>query len=44
MVEVVQLASMEQEIHEEVKVLSSSLSWIFSAIYASPRSAKRCVL
>ena len=44
MVEVVQLASMEQEIHVEVKVLSSSLSWIFSAIYASPRIAKRCVL
>ena len=44
MVEVVQLASTEQEIHVEVKVLSSSLSWIFSAIYASHRSAERCVL
>ncbi|KAK9986442.1 hypothetical protein SO802_031393 [Lithocarpus litseifolius] len=44
MVEVVQLASTEQETHVEVKVLSSSLSWIFSAIYASPRSEERCIL
>ncbi|XP_075645458.1 uncharacterized protein LOC142616504 [Castanea sativa] len=44
MVEVVHLASIKQEIHVEVKVLSSSLSWIFSAIYASLRSARRCIL
>ena len=28
----------------EVKVLSSKLSWIFTPIYASPRSTERCVL
>ncbi|KAL4594268.1 hypothetical protein ACB092_12G008400 [Castanea dentata] len=38
------LAKTEQEIHIEVKVRSSSLSWIFSAIYASPRSEERCIL
>lgn len=42
-VEVEALASTEQEIHVEVKVCSSDFSWMFSAIYASPRSAKRCV-
>ncbi|XP_030958490.1 uncharacterized protein LOC115980375 [Quercus lobata] len=44
MVEVVQLANTKQEIHVEVKVHSSNQSWIFSVIYASPRSAERCIL
>ena len=44
LVEVEHLANMEQEIHVEVKVLSSNLFWLFTAIYASPRSAERCVL
>ena len=35
-----QLASMEQEIHVEVKVLPSNLSWILSVVYASPRIVK----
>ena len=39
-----QLASMEQEVHVEVKVLPSNLSWIFSAVYASPRIVERQVL
>ena len=38
------LARIEQEIHVEVKVRSSNLSWIFSAIYASPRSEERSIL
>lgn len=44
LVEVEQLANTEQEIHVEVKVLASNLSWIFSAVCASPRSAGRCIL
>ena len=43
-VEIEALAKTEQEIHVEVKVRSSDLAWIFSAIYASPRSEERCVL
>ena len=43
-VDIIELANTEQEIHVEVKVRSSNLSWIFSAIYASPRSEERCVL
>ena len=43
LVEVEHLANTEQEIHVEVKVLSFNLSWLFTAIYASPRSAERCV-
>ena len=43
-VEVVQLAITEQEIHVEVKVLATNLSWIFSAVYASPRNVERCIL
>ena len=35
-VEVEALANTEQEIHAEIKVRSSNLSWIISAIYASP--------
>ena len=43
-VEVVQLAITEQEIHVEVKVLATNLSWIFSTVYASPRNVERCIL
>nr|XP_023904703.1 uncharacterized protein LOC112016374 [Quercus suber] len=43
-VEVNALAITEQEIHLEVKVRSSDFAWLLSAIYASPRSAERCVL
>ena len=43
-VEIEELARTEQEIHVEVKVHASNLSWIFSAIYASPRSEERCIL
>ena len=42
-VEIRELAKIEQEIHVEVKVLTSNLSWIFSTIYASPRSEERCI-
>ena len=38
LVEVVQLANTEQEIHVEVKVLASNLSWILFVAYSSPRS------
>ena len=44
MVEIDQLATIEQEIHVEVKVLSSNLSWFFTAIYASPRREERSIL
>ncbi|KAL0005366.1 hypothetical protein SO802_012927 [Lithocarpus litseifolius] len=43
-VEITQLASTEQEIHGLVKVNSSGLSWIISAIYASPRLSERRML
>nr|XP_023900291.1 uncharacterized protein LOC112012143 [Quercus suber] len=43
-VEVSSLASTEQEIHISVKVRPSNLSWLFSAVYASPRSAERHIL
>ena len=43
-VEIQELAKTEQEIHVEVKVCASNLSWIFSAIYASPRNVERCIL
>ena len=38
------LSSTEQEIHALVKDLSSNFSWLLSAIYASPRHAKRRLL
>ena len=44
MVEVTQLAKIEQEIHVIVNVLSSNLSWILSCIYASPYFAERRLL
>ena len=43
-VSVEELAKTEQEIHVEVKVRASNLSWIFSAIYASPRKEDRYIL
>ena len=43
-VSVEELAKTEQEIHVEVKVHASNLSWIFSAIYASPRKEDRYIL
>ena len=43
-VSVEELAKTEQEIHTEVKVCASNLSWIFSTIYASPKNEDRCVL
>ncbi|XP_050242398.1 uncharacterized protein LOC126691394 [Quercus robur] len=38
------LASTEQEIHAIIWVRSQSLSWIISAIYASPKFIERCML
>ena len=43
-VEVTHLAKTEQEIHVTIKVRASNLVWLFSAIYASPRLAKRTIL
>ncbi|XP_023881794.1 uncharacterized protein LOC111994169 [Quercus suber] len=43
-VEVEALAKTEQEIHVEVKVRASNLSWVLSAIYASPRTEERSIL
>ena len=44
LVEVILLSKTEQEIHVTVKVRSSNISWLFSAVYASPRFAERSVL
>ena len=43
-VEVSILSSTEQEIHAIVKVLNSNLSWLFTVVYASPRTAERHIL
>ena len=43
-VDVAHLASTEQEIHFTVKVRSSSVIWLFFAVYASPRCAERHIL
>jgi len=43
-VEVTSLSSTEQEIHAIVKVSYSNHSWLFTAIYASHKSAERCIL
>ena len=40
-VEVFPLSSTEQEIHATIKVRSSNLTWLMSAIYASPRFVER---
>ena len=42
--EVLPLSSIEQEIHAMVKVHSSNLTWLMTAIYASPRLAERRIL
>ena len=44
LVEVILLSKTEQEIHVTVKVRSSNISWLFSAVYASPRFAERSIL
>lgn len=43
-VEVTPMAKTEQEIHITVKVRASNFSWLFPAIYASPRFAERSIL
>ena len=43
-VEVSSLANIEQEIHIVDKVRSLNSSWLFSAVYASPRSTERQIL
>ncbi|XP_030930474.1 uncharacterized protein LOC115956154 [Quercus lobata] len=43
-VEVELLASSKQEIHATVKVRTSNYKWLFSAVYASLRSAERHIL
>lgn len=43
-VEVSKLASTEQEIHVIVKDISSNISWLFSAVYASPKLVERRLL
>ena len=43
-VEVELLASSKQEIHATVKVRTSNSKWLFSAVYASPRSEERHIL
>ena len=43
-VQITHLAMSEQEVHVLVKVISTSLEFIFSAIYASPRFHERCIL
>ena len=43
-VEITALANTEQEIHTVVKVRNSNSSWLFTAIYASPRTVERHVL
>ena len=43
-VDITILSSTEQKIHASVKVCQSSLSWIISAVYASPRFRERRLL
>ena len=43
-VEVSSLSNTKQEIHIMVKVCFSNATWLFSAMYASPRNAERQVL
>lgn len=44
LVQVDVLASTEQEIHAIIQERSQTLNWLISAIYASLRFAKRCIL
>ena len=39
-----QLAYIKQEIRISIKVHNSNFSWIFSAVYASPRAAEQAIL
>ena len=41
---VMPLANTEQEIHAIVKVQNSNSSWLFTAVYSSPRFAERFIL
>lgn len=43
-VDITSMSSTEQEIHAIVKVPNSHSNWIFTTVYASPRSAKRHIL
>ena len=43
-VDVSPLANTEQEIHASVKVRNANSSWLFTAVYASPRTAERLIL
>ncbi|XP_023929264.1 uncharacterized protein LOC112040611 [Quercus suber] len=43
-VDIALLFSIEQKIHAEVKVRFINISWLFLAVYASPRNAERQVL
>ena len=43
-VDITQMSSTEQEIHAIVKVPNSHSNWLFTAVYASPRSAERHIL
>ncbi|KAL4638862.1 hypothetical protein ACB092_03G177400 [Castanea dentata] len=43
-VEVTSLASTEQEIHTIIKVMNSNSCWLFTVVYASPKSAERHIL
>ena len=43
-VEINLLLATEQEIHATVKEYASNFSWLFSAIYASPRIAEQRIL
>ena len=44
LVQVDVLALREQEIHAIIQVISQTLNWLISAIYASPRFIERCIL
>ena len=43
-VDILPLANTEQEIHIVVKVQNSNSNWLFTVVYASPRSAERHIL
>lgn len=43
-VEVSLISKIEQEIHVTVKVCAFDFSWIFSAVYMSPRFEERSIL
>ncbi|XP_030941594.1 uncharacterized protein LOC115966516 [Quercus lobata] len=43
-VDVTPLANTKQEIHATIKVQNSNSSWLFTVVYASPRSAEKFIL